>query len=260
MNTYDRRIKNIAGSAVALAAVLMPFCSAHAFIDERTPPQPVELPAVQPVQQHPETTAAAERTGMVWGDVGDQVWRSPYPGPFGQMPLSDALIAHVVPILGRAIELSGQAALLDRRVTISKDVAYSRLESLQQIARTQNIDIVVRGSVVTLGDIGMSGATAAAVEQATPQITFPITKTWVIPSGVMLSGAMLDWAKEWDWHLVWQADVDYRISAPIVLTGDFLQTVGQILDAYRTSNRPLWGDWNSQQKILIIREPGSRDR
>jgi len=249
-NSHVGRFRRPALSALVplvLYAGLAPM-SAHAFLDERTPAMPVET--VLPVPAAAAALSAHADAGMVTGDLTHPAWQMPYPGPFGQMPLSDVLIAHVVPTIGRAIELNGASALLDRRVNAIKGL--SRLETLQHIARENQIKILVQGPIVTLSENNALGKTDTAI--------LPIERTWHIPAGHLLSTAILEWAKEWNWNLIWQADVDYRISAPIVLTGDFLQTVGQVLDAYKSSNRPLWGDWNREQKILIVREPTNRER
>jgi len=262
--------KLIVHSAVAASAVLTSLHTAHAFVDERTKPAPAVAATpetnasaqVAPQVVSPTSTqtfavsttgASQDVRGSLKGDLNKAAWQQLYPGPFGQMPLSDALIAHIVPVTGGAIQLNGSPALLERRVDVAKVDSLSRIDSLARIANVQNIDITIQGSTVILAAVG------AAPELAqTPFVPIvPVGRTWTIPAGAMLSGAILDWAKEWDWNLIWQADVDYRISAPIVLTGDFLDTVGKVLDAYRLSPRPLWGDWNREQKVLVVREPGN---
>lgn len=95
-------------------------------------------------------------------------------------------------------------------------------------------------------------ALQAAAKQAEPVMS------WTIERGTMLSTSMLEWAKKWGWELIWKADVDYRISADIHLQDTFLGAVGDVLEAYSSSNRPLWGDWNDEQKVLVIHEPNAR--
>ena len=308
-------------SAMILAGGMIPM-AAGAFVDERTPPPapviqtpppvapivPFSIPGVKSKPVVAAATVNSAAPAGVTGDITDSAWNTPYPGPYGQMPLADALIAQVVPVVGKAIELSGSPELLTRRVNLVN--GSNRLDTLKTMASGEGIGIAINGTTVTLTGSGapiqnntfpkpvMPATTVAAVPAVVPAsttppavipavtsnplpvvsgtvttpiggtVTTPIAiakpmkaiKTWQLQSGTMLSTAMLDWADKWGWKLIWKAEVDYRIAAPITIDGDFLDAVGQVLDAYKAADRPLWGDWNDEQKVLVVREPSNRDR
>lgn len=273
--------RNIAGPAlIGSVMTLAPF-AAGAFVDERTPPpppapvvapvlQPTAVPTLEPAvvpglnagPSAPAIPAAVAFEPGVMVDVMRPEWHTPYPGPYGQMPLADALIAQVVPVVGKAIELNGPPELLNKRVTLVKGA--DRITTLKNMANAERLGIFVQGELVTLasGNTPLPASAGAATFGGGHQVAEPlkITKTWHIEPGTMLSTAMLDWASQWDWKLIWQADVDYRIAARINVDGDFLDAVGEVLDAYKRADRPLWGDWNEDQRLLVIREATSRDR
>lgn len=223
-------------------------------------PAKIDPVPVAPVATHeiPAPKAVPFQAGVM-GDITAAIWSKPYPGPFGKMPLADALIAQVVPVVGGAISLAGSPMLLDRDVTLDKGL--SRLNTITRMARANNLGIFIQGKTVSLAGPDTRSETAA-VPGAGVVIT-PVakdTKAWNIEVGTMLSTAVLDWAQKWGWTLIWKADVDYRMVAPINIEANFLDGVAKVLDAYRGGDRPLWGDWQSEQKILVIREPNSRDR
>ena len=233
-----------------------------------TEPTPISLPAAIALSP----TAAAYGA---YGDFSRPMWQTKYPGPYGKMNLSDALIAQIVPVAGAAIELGGAADLLDRKVVIGKGM--NRKETLQNMAEQAQVSVKVEGTLVTISTEPAPTQAAPALATLDPaaqkkprtnlaDVSIPVpvapakeSKTWKIDPGTMLSVAVLSWADQWGWKVVWQASIDYRIEAPIAITGDFLDGISEIIDAYRTSNRPLWGDWNDAQRVLVIREPNSRD-
>jgi len=179
------------------------------------------------------------------------------------MPLADALIAQVVPVVSRAIEMNGPAELLGAQVTVPQGM--NRRETLKQMARAHHLGIMLQGGVVSLasgntpGQFGSKPANLESNQITAPATPVKVTKVWHIDQGQMLSTAMLDWATQWNWKLIWKADIDFRIAAPVTLEDNFLEGVGQMLDAYKNGDRPLWGDWNETQKVLVISEP-SRSR
>ena len=255
--------------------------AASAFVDERTPPappapvvqaapaapvrEPVPLPAVEPAPVSDVAPVAQGLQHGVAGDLSSPAWATPYPGPYGKMPLADALIAQVVPVVGKAIELNGAPELLNKRVTLIKGA--SRIETLRAMATTEKLGVMIQGNLVSLAGADTPRLPAAQISTSLPSNMahlptelVPVTKPWHLAAGSMLSTSMLDWANKWGWKLIWKADVDYRIAADINIEADFLDGVGRVLDAYKTGDRPLWGDWNDEQKVLVIREPSSRDR
>lgn len=273
-----------------LAGALMPF-TASAFIDERTPPPPKasftpagqssasaasSTPSVQAASAPAlfgvsDEAAASNFSPGVMGDFNNQVWQTIYPGPFGMMPLADALIAQIVPVVGQAIEINASPEVLERRVLVPRDK--NRLDTLREMAVAHTVGIHIEGNQVSIAtpwgatekiaeSTNTEGQEVVAISApgtaTTDGVTSPaprLSKTWRIEPGGMLSSALLDWAEQWGWQLVWKADVDYRIVAPIELNVDFLGGVEQVLNAYRQANRPLLGDWNDTQKVLVVREP-----
>lgn len=216
----------------------------------------------------------ASQDAIVTGDLSSAVWQSPYPGPFGKMPLSNALIAQIAPAVGGAIQLNGSDALLDRHVIVPQGL--SRADTLREASKQSNININVTGKKVTFSEAATSIAgtpapvasvasrhvATAVIPGVTEQVAQPQPipepkKTWHLKEGDMLSTAMMEWSKEWGWTLIWNASVDYRIAAPITINETFLGGMGKILSAYKRAQRPLWGDWNEQQKVLVINEPKS---
>lgn len=251
-----------------------------------TPPAPIKAPIMPVVSEtvapQPVPPQAVSVQAGVRGDFSDKVWQTAYPGPYGQMELADALIAQVVPAVGGAISLSGPQDLLSKKVNVPQGL--NRIDTLGHMAQEHQLGIVIQGKTVSL--MGATSAhnpsnhvpiivsettVATAVDTAVATVdttggepvtvtTAPQTKTWDIPVGMMLSTAMLHWAEQWGWTLIWQADIDYRIAAPIHIEANFLDGVSQVLAAYRQAHRPLWGDWQEQQKILVIREPSALDQ
>jgi len=265
--------KTLLTFSISAGVALTPISMVHAFVDERTS----AASPMMAVESAP-TSNASELSGVqlfavpdtadagltprvpkaVQADLSDSAWKQTYPGPFGQMRLADVLIAHIVPVVGQAITFHGTLSLLDKKIEIAKREPISRIDSLIRIAQLHHIDMTVQGTTVALSETGKGSVMpTAALSDTTAQVG---ERTWRIDSGVMLSSAMMDWAKQWGWVLIWQADVDYRVAAPIVLTGDFLDTVGQVLDAYKVSARPLWGDFNREQRVLVVREPIAEPR
>lgn len=257
--------------------------------------------------QTPQSQTPVSVSGVVSNvsvDNGDKpIWKTMYPGPYGEMPLADALIAQIVPTVGAAIELNGPLALMTKKVVVPK--GQDRISTLNALASKSGLNISLSGTTVTASGSGaqmpaqivaqstpiaplaaesISTSTAASasdpvstirvtevtvkgtesINGGAPQPIVPavhhITKQWKIAQGEMLSVSIQKWAEQWNWKLIWKADVDFRMVAPLTLDTDFLDGVGQILDAYRFGDRPLWGDWNELQRILVVREPSIRAR
>src|SRR3546814_9019979 len=55
------------------------------------------------------------------GSMDAPIWTTNYPGPYGEMPMADAVLAQIVPVKG-AILLDGEAALLQRKVQVVKEI------------------------------------------------------------------------------------------------------------------------------------------
>lgn len=268
-----------AGTRLAIIALGLPL-SAQAFVDERSVPklpdppalvvtERVQAPAPAPAPALASTNQVAPpiQTG-VRGDLSSAVWQAAYPGPYGRMALADALIAQIVPAVGKAISLSGAPELLSQFVVVPQGL--NRVDTLNHVANALQIGVELHGTTVTLIRAGQAPVAPSVRSQptqesvtATSALAVTIVesnsgaqkKSWNIPIGTMLSVAMRQWAEKWGWTLIWNADVDYRIAAPIHIQADFIEGVTQVLDAYRRSDRPLWGDWQEQQKILVVREP-----
>lgn len=234
------------------------------------------------------TLGSSSLKSDVHGELSAPAWHEPYPGPFGQMTIASALIAQAVPVVGGSVQFAGPIDLLSRTTYVGQGP--DRLVVLQNSVKTANVAVTIKGHVLTLSSTGeppkaqVSAPMAAAPTASTaakpgtkilPGITIPpaktasvsdlvrnaqpvaLRKTWNLSSGSMLSSEMSAWAKQWGWNLVWNAEMDYRIATPVTINDTFLGGVQQILNAYRHSDRPLWGDFNDKQKVLVISEPAT---
>jgi len=288
------RPTRLAAMLLGAAPLLVPGV-ALALVDERTPPAPPApivattpqpapvaakhighapthreapasvVPSVIPAKPAPAhsvfTPQAVPFQAGVRGDVHQSAWQGRYPGPYGSMPLAAALIAQIRPVVGRAIEINGPEGLLAHPVFVEK--GKSRIETLRQMAMAADVGILIQGNAVSLASAGTPGPShldgriqTQPVASAEPLV---VKKDWDLKVGAMLSTELMQWAQDWGWRVVWKANVDYRIAAPIHVHDTFLGGVGQVLDAYKNGNRPLWGDFNKAQKVLVIREPSSAD-
>ena len=270
----------LAPLALAVCAAFVSV-QAHAFVDQRSQQQePAAAAPAAPVAAHKAPEKKAVKTSApvakkriaqssdVRGDLSAPAWDEAYPGPFGQMSIASALIAQVVPVVGGTVQFAGPADLLSRTTYVSHGA--TRLDVLQTAVKTANVAVDLKGNVITLSSTGEAPVSAATPAQALPAASatpeqmaqmaqsaepVAIKKIWNLTPGAMLSSELTAWAKQWGWNLVWNADMDYRIATPVTINDTFLGGVQQILDAYRDSERPLWGDFNDKQQVLVISEP-----
>jgi len=87
---------------------------------------------------------------------------------------------------------------------------------------------------------------------AIPVAPVKVTKRWELPAGSMLSACLEKWAKTWGWKVLWRVDKDFRIASSVEIDDDFLGGVARVLEAYRATRHPLWGDAHDGQKLLVI--------
>ena len=51
---------------------------------------------------------------------------------------------------------------------------------------------------------------------------------------------------------MWKVDKDFRIASTVEIDDDFLGGIARVLDAYRATSHPLWGDAHEGQRLLVI--------
>lgn len=137
----NRRVTRIGLGVAAMALHGV----ATAFIDERTP-EPPAMPATPLVASAAQSGALFDQTSTepvladpnLIGTFAEPIWQAAYPGPFGTMPMADAVIAQVVPVKG-AVRLDGDARLLNRKVTITQ--GQTRYQTLLAMAQAAGISV-----------------------------------------------------------------------------------------------------------------------
>lgn len=63
-----------------------------------------------------------------------------------------------------------------------------------------------------------------------------------------------EWSRKAGWQLVWRAEIDYRIAAPLAYRGRFLDALGAIFRDYATAERPLHVDVYRNRVIVVSPE------
>src|SRR3546814_3389150 len=132
---------------------------AYAFIDERTPPEPEfkaeplmlsAAPASSEALFTQSNTAPVLSDPNIIGSMDAPIWTTNYPGPYGEMPMADAVLAQIVPVKG-AILLDGEAALLQRKVQVVKGM--NRKDTLVAMAKATGVTInLSNGNTVVVSD------------------------------------------------------------------------------------------------------------
>jgi len=81
-----------------------------------------------------------------------------------------------------------------------------------------------------------NGARAAAVDVATGR---GANGQWAVLAGSSLRQTLEGWADAAGWDVVWDNPVDYKVRASATFTGDFLDSVGRLVDAVYQTNPEL---------------------
>jgi hypothetical protein len=78
-------------------------------------------------------------------------------------------------------------------------------------------------------------------------------KVWSLgPQDKKLSLALMRWAQQAGWQIVWEADRDFTIESSLHLSGDFIKSVGAVMQSLATSDYPLQAKANRSTLTLRI--------
>lgn len=178
-------LKALLGGVLATA-----MCApAHAFIDERTPPPPAQVPfqpgqSSVPIAGSPLTVAPATAQpgapavlaaqpgapagNALSGSFSEMAWLAPMPASAGQMPLSLAIMQAVPPAIG-TVQLDGDSTAFARLVTLPSGTSYhAALASAAQQAGVRIERYLKTFRVVDLAGGGSPRAAGASTAPAAP--------------------------------------------------------------------------------------------
>lgn len=74
---------------------------------------------------------------------------------------------------------------------------------------------------------------------------------WDAKVGSTLSRTLAEWGARAGWQVVWRADFDYRIAAPLAYRGEFLDAVSGIVGDFASAQRPLQAEMY-RNRVLVI--------
>jgi hypothetical protein len=78
-------------------------------------------------------------------------------------------------------------------------------------------------------------------------------KVWSLqPEDKRLSLALLRWAQQAGWQIVWEAERDFVIDSSLHLSGDFLKSVGTVMQSLASTDYPLQAKANRSTLTLRI--------
>lgn len=78
-------------------------------------------------------------------------------------------------------------------------------------------------------------------------------KVWSLqPEDKRLSAALHRWAQQAGWQVVWEADRDFVIESSLHLSGDFLTSVGTVMQSLASTDYPLQAKANRSTLTLRI--------
>ncbi|WP_175885510.1 toxin co-regulated pilus biosynthesis Q family protein [Burkholderia sp. BCC0044] len=81
-------------------------------------------------------------------------------------------------------------------------------------------------------------------------------ETWQALSGQSLRDTIAAWSSRAGYELVWDADYDFPVRAGIHLTGDFIDVVTNLFNAYAAADRPLSVDIFKEQNLVRVQARG----
>lgn len=261
----------------------------HAFIDERTPPmqtqqatfsqptlsvsapvapapsvqQPTSMATVTPAPAPKATVTTSSDTAKAASSKATM--SDPHNINQDRIPLADALISLYFPVVNEAVELDAVSALLDQKVSIQKGT--SRTQAVNSIESQLGVEVSLNGSTVTVKDQRGPVATASYDEVAVTEIIAhehqepasygePIgASAWSLRSGEMLSDELKTYTQDNDIKLIWDAQVDYKISVPFAMNkGTPLANIQAVLALYDKSSMPLQHVWYNKQNLILIKD------
>lgn len=103
---------------------------------------------------------------------------------------------------------------------------------------------------------------AAARERATSNIAVSVplppaqpaceVQSWQGQVGSTLHDVVDAWTKKAGWILVWEPEIDYLMSAPVVFQGCFADVITSLFNAYKQVDHPFEVLGMTQQKTLVV--------
>ncbi|MEC7014720.1 TcpQ domain-containing protein [Salmonella enterica subsp. enterica serovar Typhimurium] len=94
----------------------------------------------------------------------------------------------------------------------------------------------------------------------TPVMTPSEGQAWRAVTGITLKETLKTWASgvrcesgsSAYWTVIWPTPVNYRIDAPLVLTGNFESVVVQLFELYKAAQKPLYATANRYQCLVYV--------
>lgn len=107
--------------------------------------------------------------------------------------------------------------------------------------RMKTIMVILMGAALATGAAqpllaDNLGTRAAAVDV---QVGRGAGGQWAVLAGSSLKQTLQGWADAAGWSLVWDNPVDYKVRASVTFSGDFLDSVGRLVDAVYQTNPEL---------------------
>lgn len=102
--------------------------------------------------------------------------------------------------------------------------------------------------------------TAPVFTPGTPVMTPSEGQAWRAVTGITLKETLKTWASGVRcesgsspyWTVIWPTPVNYRIDAPLVLTGNFESVVVQLFELYKAAEKPLYATANRYQCLVYV--------
>jgi Toxin co-regulated pilus biosynthesis protein Q len=139
----------------------------------------------------------------------------------------------------------------DKRLTLE-------IEWVRSPRAVLNVDAAPKASINVAGAVPYATPVEIKANLGTPKEP----TIWSLePAEKRLSVAMTRWAQQAGWQLVWEADRDFLIESNLHLSGDFLKSVGMVMQSLADTDYPLQAKANSATLTLRInryQDAGSR--
>lgn len=261
---------------IALALFALNAGVANAYMDERTKQEPATaLKAVDPIGITPLTPTTAPTISpqnavspggystppeIHYIDNYDQPsWQAIHNLPKRNMPVADALIFLHFTALGHSVELE---PLPDdvAQLVIPIETNITRKQAIDSISNQAHIQISYSGKKITVKpkENGLSPSTSydvATVQAAQPVAAAPVSATWTLSEGKMLSDELNGFAAKNNIKVIWKAGVDYKIAVGFSMSeGTPIKAIQSVLALYDKSSMPLEHQWYGGQGLLIIQD------
>lgn len=131
-------------------------------------------------------------------------------------------------------------------------VSSFNLESKEEVKPVQTQDVVVVKTVVPATNQVTKTPTTPIIEvkSITPDKNFGV---WEVKmSDKTIKKALQRWAKDSGWQLIWNADVDFPVSASMTIDGDFDYAVNEVCRASQFTDSKIIGEFHPKNKVIVI--------